>query len=172
MLLFWFALYFYFLYLPFHETSGSLTLVWLRSNTAGVLIYEGAMVLTFFLRAATTGSKVVRALFVRMGIYLALSCLSDFGITYYESSLPPGSWYDAVWAGVDVVGIAIAATWDEAKIAESKVSESGSAGPLRENRLFPHLFSFLVLLLCMSIFPSRAGLAVMIASASFLCSGT
>jgi len=172
VVLFWFGLYFYFLYLPFHASSGSLMLAWLRSKKAGILIYDGAMAATFFLRAATTRSKVVRSLFLRIGIYLVLACLSDVGVTYYESDLPPGSWYDAVWAGVDVVAIVIAATWNQTETPATMPEESGLGSSLSENRLFPHLFSFLVLLLCMSIVPSRARLAMLMASVSFVCSST
>ena len=170
VVLFWIALYFYFLYLPVHASGGSLVMVWLRSKKAGILVYDSAMVLTFFLRAATTRSKVVRALFCRFGIYLLLSCVSDFGITYYETDLPPGSWYDAVWASVDVVAILIAATWNLNEAPASTRDEPAFVNPLSENRLFPHLFSFLVLLLCMSIVPSWARFAVSIASISLICS--
>src|SRR5579872_1108350 len=96
VVLFWIAIYFLFLYLPVHEPTGPVVSSWLHSTWAGSLVYDGAMASMFLLRAVLTRSRVVRALFGRLGLFLLCVCLADFCFNFFFPELGAGSWFDAI----------------------------------------------------------------------------
>jgi signal transduction histidine kinase/CheY-like chemotaxis protein len=169
VILFWIAIYFYFTYLPSHDPSRPVIFNWLRSTWAGTLFYDGAMALVFILRAALTDSAVIRALFGRLAVYLSLACLADFCFNFFFN-LPPGSWYEFVWTSLDVVAFVIAATWNKTEPTRPHTKAPLRARSIVEDRLFPLLYAFFVLLMCMIMVRAHLGFAVVLVSISFICS--
>lgn len=169
VILFWVAIYFFFLYLPTHEASASVFAhTWLRSTWAGSLVYDGAMAAVFLLRSVLTNSPVVRALFGRIGLFLVFVGLGDFYYNFLGTNLQTGSWYEVIWTLLDIAPIAIAATWNETEVRKTaaKPWTTGLIG----NRLFPILFSFLVLVLSMYIVREHTLFALLMVALSFGCS--
>jgi signal transduction histidine kinase/DNA-binding response OmpR family regulator len=172
VVLFWIAIYFYFLYLPAHQPSGTAMFAWFEASWVQTLVYDGAVTSAFLLRAALTDSPVIRALFGRIGLYLVLSCLSDFCFSFFGSShngFPPGTWYDLVWTSVDIAAVVVAATWKMPEGSTEKYPGAAPSGILAGNRLFPLLYAFLVLMLCIVI-RGHTGFAVIMVSVGFFCS--
>ncbi|HUL76163.1 MAG TPA: ATP-binding protein [Vicinamibacteria bacterium] len=171
VVLLWIVIYLFFHYLPTHETAGSpFAHSWLRATWTGTLLYDGVMAGTFLLRAAVSDSRIVRALFGRVGLFLVLACAGDFYFNYLGAALPNGSWYEVVWTLLAIVPIVIAATWNEAAIEAS--ADGPQASDVARNRLFPTLFAFLVLVLSLGILREEPTLALIIVAVSFGCSST
>jgi signal transduction histidine kinase/CheY-like chemotaxis protein len=169
IVLLWIVIYFFFLYMPSHEASGSpFAATWLHETWVGSLMYDGAMAVIFLLRSALTNSPVVRALFGRIGTFLVLVCLGDFYYNYLGATLQAGSWYEVIWAFLTICPIVIAGTWNQEKI--EKTSNSRLFGGLVGNRLFPILFGFLVLVLSLYIARERTLFALVIVAISFSAS--
>jgi len=169
VVLLWVVIYFFFLYMPTHEASGSpFERTWVHATWVGSLIYDGTMACIFLLRAAFTNSRVVRTLFSRIGAFLVLVCVGDFFYNYLGATLQTGSWYEVIWTFLNVCPIVIAATWDQSKIEKSPVRPLFSE--LIGNRLFPILFAFIVLVLSLYIARERTLSALLIVGISFLCS--
>jgi signal transduction histidine kinase/CheY-like chemotaxis protein len=169
VVLFWIAVYFYFLYLPAHEPSGPAYLAWFHSTWAGTLVYDSSMMFVFFLRGIFTNSSTMRSMFSRMAFYLLLSCLSDFCYNYF-GPYAPGAWYDLVWTTVDVTAIVLIATWTMSESPEWRRDRASAATILVDNRVFSLLYTFFVLLLCMCVVRSHTASAIVMVSASFICS--
>jgi two-component system, cell cycle sensor histidine kinase and response regulator CckA len=167
IVLLWIVIYFFFLYMPSHEVSGSpfARSTWLHETWVGSLMYDGAMAGIFLLRAALTNSPVVRALFGRIGVFLVLACAGDFYYNYLGATLQAGSWYEAIWTFLNIVPIVIAGTWDQEKV--EKTPGRMLFGDLVGNRLFPILFGFLVLFLSLYIARERTLFALVIVGISF-----
>ncbi|HWZ98632.1 MAG TPA: ATP-binding protein [Candidatus Dormibacteraeota bacterium] len=166
IVLLWVVIYFFFLYMPNHEASGSpFASSWLHETWVGSLMYDGVMAAIFLLRSALTNSPVVRALFGRIGVFLVLVCLGDFYYNYLGATLQAGSWYEVIWTVLNVCPIVIAGTWDQEKI--EKAPNRRLFGDLAGNRLFPILFGFLVLVLSLYIARERTLFALVIVAISF-----
>jgi len=131
-------------------------------------MYDAAMAIIFLLRAALTNSRVVRALFGRIGFFLVAACLGDFYYNYLGATLQAGSWYEVIWTVLNVYPIVIAATWDQSKIEEPSVRPLFNE--IAVNRLFPILFAFIVLVLSLYIAQERTLSALLIVGISFSCS--
>jgi len=169
VVLLWIVIYFFFLYMPTHESAGSpFERTWVHTTWVGSLIYDGAMACIFLLRAAFTNSRVVRTLFGRIGVFLVLVCLGDFYYNYLGGTLQAGSWYEIIWTFLNLCPIVIAATWDQSRIEKSEVRPLFNE--LLGNRLFPILFAFIVLVLSLYIARERTLSALLIVGISFLCS--
>jgi len=169
VVLLWIVIYFFFLYMPTHESAGSpFERTWVHATWVGSLIYDGAMACIFLLRAAFTNSRVVRTLFGRIGVFLVLVCLGDFYYNYLGGTLQAGSWYEIIWTFLNLCPIVIAGTWDQSKIEKSEVRPLFNE--LLGNRLFPILFAFIVLVLSLYIARERTLSALLIVGISFLCS--
>src|SRR5882724_9982834 len=169
VVLLWVVIYFFFLYMPTHEASGSpFERTWVHATWVGSLMYDGAMAFVFLLRAAFTNSRVVRTLFGRFGVFLVFVCLGDFYYNYLGGTLQTGSWYEAIWTVLNIIPIVIVGTWDPEKIENTNVRPFFNE--LIGNRLFPILFGFLVLVLSLYIAQERTLFALVIVAISFFCS--
>src|SRR5262249_46289707 len=169
VVLLWIVIYFFFLYMPTHESAGSpFERTWVHATWVGSLMYDGAMACIFLLRAAFTNSRVVRTLFGRIAVFLVLVCLGDFYYNYLGGTLQAGSWYEIIWTFLNLCPIVIAATWDQSRIEKSEVRPLFNE--LLGNRLFPILFAFIVLVLSLYIARERTLSALLIVGISFLCS--
>ena len=169
VVLLWVVIYFFFLYMPNHESSGSpFERTWVHATWVGSLMYDVAMASVFLLRAAFTNSRVVRTLFGRFGVFLVFACLGDFYYNYLGGTLQAGSWYEVIWTVLNIIPIVIVGTWDHEKIENSNVRPFFNE--LIGNRLFPILFGFLVLVLSLYIAQERTLFALVIVAISFFCS--
>jgi len=160
------AAYVYFFYLPKAESSGELSHEVWAPYFVGYSFVAGA----FLLRAAVTRSRDARALFGRMGLFLAISggvdALWDYGPV---QGLHLGSWFDLLWSGLLVIPIAIAATWKQVEAPEVMLD-----APRREKRIYTEIFylifPLLVLFMSLRIARERLGLAGLIVFLAFVCS--
>jgi diguanylate cyclase (GGDEF)-like protein len=160
------AAYLYFFYLPKADATGELAhSVW-TPYFAGYAFVAGA----FVVRAAVTSSRDSRALFGRMGIFLAFSGCVD-ALYFYGPGrgLRTGAWFDLLWSALLVVPILIAATWKQAEAPELPFEP-----PRREKRIYTEIFfllyPLLVLFMSLRIARERLGLAAVVVLLSFVCS--
>lgn len=160
------AAYVYFFYLPKSEAPGELAhSVW-TPYFAGYAFVAGA----FVVRAAVTRSRDSRALFGRMGGFLAISGCVD-ALYFYGpgQGLKTGTWFDLLWSGLLVVPIVIASTWKQAEAPELSFDS-----PRREKRIYTEIFFLLyplmVLFMSLRIARERLGLAAGVVLLSFVCS--
>ncbi len=162
--LFWIAVYLYFSLLPQQPSGADLIhSVWTRS-----LIYNAVLVGAFFLRATFTSSSTVRSLFGRLGLFLLLSSVADLYFSLPGMNLDSGDWYDLVWSSLLLLPIAIATSW--ASPEDSK--RASAAGPKRDlagRHMFPVIYAFLVLIMCVQIAHEHLALASVFVFTSFLC---
>jgi diguanylate cyclase (GGDEF)-like protein len=160
------AAYLYFFYLPKAEASGEMPHEVWSPYFAGY----GFVAISFLLRAATSRSRDARALFGRVGIFLALSVCVD-ALYYYGPGrgLKTGAWFDLLWSALLVVPLVIAATWKQAE-SPSYPSEP----PRREKTIYTEIFyliyPLLVLFMSLRIARERLGLAAVVVLLSFVCS--
>jgi diguanylate cyclase (GGDEF)-like protein len=160
------AAYLYFFYLPKADATGELAhSVW-TPYFVGYAFVAGA----FVVRAAVTRSRDSRALFGRMGIFLAFSGCVD-ALYFYGPGrgLRTGAWFDLLWSALLVVPILIAATWKQAEAPEFSFDP-----PRREKRIYTEIFfmlyPLLVLFMSLRIARERLGLAAAVVLPSFVCS--
>jgi diguanylate cyclase (GGDEF)-like protein len=160
------AAYLYFFYLPKAETPSELAhQVW-----APYFAGYGIVVAAFLLRAAVTHSRDARALFGRMGGFLALSGTVD-ALYYYGPGrgLHAGAWFDLLWSALLIVPIVIAATWKQCD-----APDLAPEAPAREKRIYAEisylLYPLLVLFMSLGIARARLGLAAGLLFLSFVCS--
>jgi len=160
------AAYLYFFYLPKAESSSELAhSVW-TPYFAGYAFVAGS----FVVRSAVTRSRDSRALFGRMGIFLALSGCVD-ALYYYGPGrgLTTGAWFDLLWSALLVAPILIAVTWKQAEAPELSFDP-----PRREKRIYTEIFfllyPLLVLFMSLRIARERLGLAAVVVLLSFVCS--
>ena len=160
------AAYLYFFYLPKAESPTELAhSVW-TPYFAGYAFVAGA----FVVRAAVTRSRDSRALFGRMGIFLAASGCVD-ALYFYGPGrvLTTGAWFDLLWSAVLVAPILIATTWKQAEAPELSFDP-----PRREKRVYTEIFFLLyplmVLFMSLRIARERLGLAAAVVLLSFVCS--
>ena len=165
IVVFWIAIYFFFLFLPTEVPSMGARHSWLQATWAGSLVYDASMALLFLMRTLLTGSHSVRKLFARFSGYLALAGIADFFANYYR--VPSGTWYQVVWTLLNIAPILLASTWDD--IEEPHV-KGARISRLLGDRLYPVITAFLVLIFSMVIVRDRIGLAIFMVSVSFVCS--
>ena len=160
------AAYLYFFYLPKADRPDELAhSVW-TPYFAGYAFVAGA----FVVRAAVTRSRDSRALFGRMGIFLALSGCVDALYFYGPGrALGTGAWFDLFWSGLLIANLFIAITWKQVESPEISLDP-----PRREKRIYTEIFfllyPMLVLLMSLRIARERLGLAAGVVFLSFVCS--
>ena len=160
------AAYLYFFYLPKADATNELAhSVW-TPYFAGYAFVAGA----FVVRAAVTRSRDSRALFGRMGIFLALSGCVD-ALYFYGPGrgMRTGAWFDLLWSALLVAPILIATTWKQMESPELPFDP-----PRREKRIYTEIFfllyPLLVLFMSLRIARERLGLAAAVVLLSFVCS--
>ena len=160
------AAYLYFFYLPKADASGEMAHEVWSPYFAGY----GFVAIAFVLRAVTSRSRDARALFGRVGIFLALSGCVD-ALYFYGPGrgLKTGAWFDLLWSALLVVPLVIACTWKQAE-SPSYPSEP----PRREKTIYTEIFyliyPLLVLFMSLRIARERLGLAAAVVLLSFVCS--
>jgi signal transduction histidine kinase/CheY-like chemotaxis protein len=165
IVVFWIAIYFFFLFLPTEVPQMGAHHTWLQATWAGSLVYDASMALLFFMRTLLTSSRSMRKLFARLSGYLLCAGIADFFANYYR--VPSGTWYQVIWAILNIAPIVLASTWDD---LEEPCPTGAGASRLLGERLFPVITAFLVLIFSMVIVRERLGLAVFMVSVSFVCS--
>jgi signal transduction histidine kinase/CheY-like chemotaxis protein len=165
-IVFWIAVFLYFSGHSSHsQTPGGLDwTLWERS-----LIYDVVLSCAFVLRAVLADSKVVYALFGRMGAYFFLAGLADAYYTYPGRHLDSGSWFDMVWGSINVVPLLIAATWNHLEPPDSASLPSVKHHGILAKQFFALLCPLLVLGMSLLIIQRQVALAAAIMTASFLC---
>lgn len=174
------AAYVYFFYLPKAEISGELSHEVWTPYFAGYAFVVAA----FLLRAMLSRSGDARALFGRMGIFLAFSGCLD-ALYYYGpgQGLRSGAWFDLLWSAGLVIPIIIASTWKQAESPqyllasnhfESHHFESHHfESPQREKRIYTEIFHLiyplLVLFMSLRIARDHTVLAAVVVLTSFSC---
>lgn len=160
------AAYLYFFYLPKADSTNELAhSVW-TPYFAGYAFVAGA----FVVRAAVTRSRDSRALFGRMGIFLALSGCVD-ALYFYGPGrgMGTGAWFDLLWSALLVGPILIATTWKQVEAPELSFDP-----PRHEKRIYTEIFfllyPLLVLFMSLRIARERLGLAAVVVLLSFVCS--
>jgi len=162
------AAYLYFFYLPKAESPGELAhSVW-TPYFAGYAFVAGA----FVARAAVTRSRDSRALFGRMGIFLAFSgCIDALYFYGPGRSLYTGAWFDLLWSALLVVPILIVTSWKQVEAPQISLDP-----PRREKRIYTEIFfllyPMLVLFMSLRIARERLGMAAVVVFLSFVCSST
>ena len=160
------AAYLYFFYLPRAAAPGELAHeVW-----APYFFGYGTVAVAFLLRAGVSHSRDAKALFGRVGTFLALSGGID-ALYYYGPGriLNTGAWFDLLWSLVLVVPMVIAAAWKQAE-----APAPGFETAKRDNRIYTEIFfllyPLLVLFMSLRIARERLAMAAVMVSLSFLCS--
>lgn len=159
------AAYLYFFYLPKSEAGELAHELW-----TPYFVGYAFVAVAFVVRAAVTRSRDARALFGRIGIFLACSGCVD-ALYYYGPGrgLHTGAWFDLLWSGLLVAPIFIAAAWKQAESPEFPLEP-----PRREKRVYTEIFfllyPLLVLFMSLRIARERLGLAAVVVFLSFVCS--
>jgi len=179
-LLVWMTLYVYFT--PPGMTPTLYGPTWNRS-----MLVDSLLLVSFLLRGSFTSSAIIRSLFLRTSVYLAVVGFADL----YSSMPPPpeiGGWFDLVWSAMVLLGLTIAISWNaEWAAAWSKnwnkpeappgsappaAGAAGDAGRWRNvafQQLFPLLYPALIVTLLGRVAQYYPGVAAAIGLSSFAC---
>ena len=164
-----FSAYVFFLYLP--AVTGiasdySNELYWKVETARSVLL-----TVAFVLRAALTDSRLVRSLFGRVAVFLALFTVGSSLYVYLQTwaHLPAGTWYELLWSVPRVLLIWMVTSWVAPERAESVPKESSREALLLAQ--FAHI-AFPLIVLAMAAYAMKGQLKIAIAAvlASFGCS--
>jgi PAS domain S-box-containing protein len=164
-----FSAYLFFLYLPFRSAR--------RPEDINALYWwvftwrNFILALTFALRAKFTKSRLVRSLFGRMALFLALFGIGDSVFVYAQTwkGLQFGTWYELLWTIPRTLMVWLAASWSAPKEAQPPIKEGSSESLLLAQ--FAHIaFPLLVLAMATSAIGQQLKLAVVAVLASFGCS--
>jgi len=164
-----FCAYFFFLYLPLvlpHSRESIDALYVKVTAVRGLLI-----VAAFVLRAALSNSKLVRSLFGRMAVFLAVFAVCEVVYDYVEVSwhVPFGTWYELLWTIPRTLMVWLAASWTAPGEPEPAAKEPVSEPLLLAQ--FAHIaFPLLVLAMATRATGQQAKLAVGTVLVSFACS--
>lgn len=164
-----FSAYLFFLYVPTvagNAGESANVLYWKVETTRGVLL-----AVAFILRAGLTDSKLVRSLFGRVAIFLAMFAVGGSFYVYLQTwaHLQTGTWYELLWTVPRVFLIWTVATWSAPEQPESSPKESPREALLLAQ--FAHI-AFPLIVLVMAAYAMKGQLKIAIAAvlASFGCS--
>jgi diguanylate cyclase (GGDEF)-like protein len=160
------AAYLYFFYLPKTEASGEMAHEVWTPYFAGY----GSVAVAFILRAATSRSRDARALFGKVGAFLALSGCGD-ALYFYGPGrgLKTGAWFDLLWSALLIVPLVIACTWKQAE-SPTYPEEPPRHGKRIYSEIFYLIYPLLVLFMSLRIAREHSGLAALVVLLSFVCS--
>ena len=164
-----FSAYLFFLYVPLRSArrpEDINALYWWAFTWRNFIL-----AFTFVLRAVLTKSRLVKSLFGRMAIFLALFGICDSVFVYAQTwqGLQFGTWYELLWTIPRMLMIWLATTWVPPKEPEPALKESSSESLLLAQ--FAHIaFPLLVLAMATSAIGQQLKLAAVAVLASFGCS--
>jgi PAS domain S-box-containing protein len=164
-----FSAYLFFLYVPTvagNAGESSNELYWKVETVRGALL-----TIAFVLRAGLTDSKLVRSLFGRVAIFLAMFTVGGSLYVYLQTwaHLSTGTWYELLWTVPRTLMIWLAASWVAPKEPEPTFKQGSSESLLLAQ--FAHIaFPLLVLAMATSAIGQQLKLAVAAVLASFGCS--
>src|SRR6266704_257416 len=164
-----FSAYLFFLYVPLRSArrpEDINALYWWAFTWRNFIL-----AFTFVLRAVLTKSRLVKSLFGRMAIFLALFGICDSVFVYAQTwqGLQFGTWYELLWTIPRILMIWLATTWVPPKEPEPALKESSSESLLLAQ--FAHIaFPLLVLAMATSAIGQQLKLAAVAVLASFGCS--
>jgi len=123
VVLLWVVIYFFFLYMPNHESSGSpFQRTWVHATWVGSLMYDGAMASVFLLRARFYQFPLWSARSsADSASFSSLPVSATSTTTTWVGTLQTGSWYEAIWTALNIIPIVIVGTWDPEKIENTNV---------------------------------------------------
>jgi hypothetical protein len=161
--------YFFFLYLPLElpHSRASIDTLYVKVTAGRGLLIAGA----FFLRATLTNSKLVKSLFGRMAIFLAIFFPCEVFYDYMEVwwHVPFGAWYELLWAIPRILMVWLATSWKAPAEPEPTRKESSAESLLLAQ--FAHIaFPLLVLGMATRALEKQLNLAVGAVMFSFACS--
>ena len=161
--------YFFFLYLPLllPHSREPVDRLYVEVTAGRGLLISGA----FILRATFTDSKLVKSLFGRMAIFLAIFFACEVAYDYVEVwwHVPFGTWYELLWTIPRAVMVWLAASWKAPAEPASVFKERASESLLLAQ--FAHIaFPLLVLGMATRAIGQQLKLAVLAVLASFACS--
>lgn len=160
------AAYLYFFYLPKAENPAELS----HSVWAPYFVGYGIVAGAFILRSLLTRSHDARALFGRMGGFLALSGCVDALYHYGPGKdLQTGQWFDLLWSALLITPMAIAETWRQAEAPQIPSESAPHEKKVYSEALFL-IYPLLVLFMSLRIARERLGLAALVVLLSFMCS--
>ena len=164
-----FSAYFFFLYLPLllPHSRASVDALYYQISVWRALIIAAA----FVLRAALTSSRLVRALFGRVGIFLILFafCEAIYLNAEISRNVPFGTWYELFWTIPRTLMVWLAASWMPPQEREPALKETSSESLLLAQ--FAHVaFPLLVLVVATRAIGQQLKLAVGAVLVSFTCS--
>jgi len=161
--------YFFFLYLPIVQPHSreSFDALYIQ-----VTAWRGALiVIAFVLRATFTQSRLVRSLFGRMAIFLAIfvACEVFYDCVQVYWSVRFGTWYELLWSVPRLLLVWLAATWQPPEERDPELKE-GSPESLLLAQFVHVAFPLLVLAMATRAVGRQLTLAVVAVLASFACS--
>ncbi len=161
--------YLIFFYFPWqaHEQVASVQLLtWRVENIRNVLLTAA-----FLIRAGTAHSRLVRSLFGRVTVFLALFSISYAIYVYLETwgHMPDASWYELLWTVPRMILIGLVAGWDPP--AEAGPPHKETAKETLVLAQFAHIaLPLLVLAMARYAVGQQLKIAVAAVMASFACS--
>jgi PAS domain S-box-containing protein len=164
-----FSAYFFFLYLPLSQphSRASVDALYYQISVWRALLIAVA----FVLRATLTNSRLVKALFGRVGIFLVLFALCESVYLYAEIwwHVPFGTWYELLWTIPRTLMVWLAASWTAPQEPEPALKETSSESLLLAQ--FAHIaFPLLVLGVATRAVGQQLKLAAGAVLVSFTCS--
>ena len=161
--------YFFFLYLPLLLPHSRATIDELYIQ---VTAWRGALIVgAFALRATFTDSRLVRSLFGRMAVFLAIFVICEVAFDYVEVrwNVPFGTWYELLWTVPRLLLVWLATSWQAPEDREPSFKE-GSSESLFLAQIVHVAFPLLVLAMATRAIGQQIKLAVAAVLLSFACS--
>ena len=161
--------YFFFLYLPLLLPHSRATIDELYIH---VTAWRGLLiVLAFALRATFTDSPLVRSLFGKMAIFLAIFVACEVAYDYLQVrwNVPFGTWYELLWTVPRLLLVWLATSWQAPDDREHSFKE-GSSESLFLAQIVHVAFPLLVLGMATRAIGQQIKLAVAAVLLSFACS--
>jgi len=161
--------YFFFLYFPLLQPHSRASIDALYVE---VKAWRGLLIaVAFILRATLTHSKLIRSLFGRMALFLAIFVACEVFYNYAEVwwNVPFGTWYELLWTIPRVLMVWLALTWSPPAERDPTLGQ-GTTEPLLLAQFTHIAFPLLVLAMATRAIGQQLKLAVAAVLVSFACS--
>ena len=161
------ASYLYFFYLPRSESPTDLA----HSVWAPYFAGYGVIVSGFLARSFLSTSPVMRPLFRRLGVLLALSGGADAYYYYgHRLGVTPGGWFDLLWSALLFGHLLLPASWDPVPEArEDSFQAHVSIQRFMAVQVFPLLLAVCTLAMSAKIARTHLNIATVLVVAWFVC---